>query len=261
MKEVYFIQRAIAYLVDGLIVSLASLLIISLVSLALPEDTNYENAVTEYEKAYENLIYDVLGSNPVTESRKEDDEVTTRPETTTEQEGNMVTDEPVSEEESTEVVVVEEEQTEGKKDPSEIMMKFYDDQKHNMYIIEKNSILTYLFDIIICIAYFGAFQYYNKGQTLGKKLVSIKVVGAAKKSDYTYISSIIRACFNYGLFSKTLLVILLFVLNENNFLIPVSLIEMVAGIFFITLLVMAGFVKNGRTLSDIICKTKVVSSK
>ena len=100
----------------------------------------------------------------------------------------------------------------------------------------------------------------NKGQTLGKKLCGIKVVSNGKKK-YTYALSILRSVLNYGLISKTLLIILFLFLNENNFLIPVGLVEMIAILFNLTLIIMAAFVKNGRTLSDIICGTKVVSSK
>ena len=79
---------------------------------------------------------------------------------------------------------------------------------------------------IIAANTFVFFQKYNGGQTLGKKLCGIKVVSNGKKK-YTYALSILRSVLNYGLISKTLLIILFLFLNENNFLIPVGLVEMV----------------------------------
>ena len=246
MKEVYFIQRVAAYLVDMIIITLVSTMLISLVELAMPKNSQYTEAVDNYTKLT-NEFLDKLTEVSTKEDKKEEKKEETKE---TEDNDNLE----LSEEEP------KEEQNNKTESTLVLLQEYMDSQKKNIYIIDKQSSLSSIFDIVLCIGYFGAFQFMNKGQTLGKKLCGIKVVSNNKKK-YTYALSILRSVLNYGLISKTLLIILFLFLNENNFIIPVGLVEMIAFLFSLTLIIMAAFVKNGRTLSDIICGTKVVSSK
>ena len=244
MKEVYFVQRVAAYLIDIILVTLVSTMLISLVELAMPKNSQYIEAVDNYTKLTNEFLDKLTEStNKKEEEKKEETVESSEEEETT----GEVVEEPKEEETKTESTMV-------------LLQEYMDSQQKNLYIIDKQSSLSSIFDIVLCIGYFGAFQFMNKGQTLGKKLCGIKVVSNGKKK-YTYALSILRSVLNYGLISKTLLIILFLFLNENNFLIPVGLVEMVAILFNLTLIIMAAFVKNGRTLSDIICGTKVVSSK
>ena len=204
MKEVYFTQRLIAYLIDFLIVGVLSTLLISGVSMLLPKDEKYEKASESFLNEYEEVL---------------------------------------------------------KKSDVKSMTDFFENQKDNLYTIEKGSLIVYAFDIIIYAAYYGAFQFYNGGQTLGKKVTKIKVVGKDKKSDYTYASSLLRSAFNYGIFSKIILILILLICNSSNYMIPLYGVEFVATIFNLVLVIMIAFRKDGRSLSDMICHTKVVSSK
>ena len=45
-----------------------------------------------------------------------------------------------------------------------------------MYDLNKYSVSTSIINVVVMVLYFGLFQYYNKGQTIGKKLMKIKVV-------------------------------------------------------------------------------------
>jgi len=248
MKEVYFVQRVAAYLIDIILVTLVSTMLISLVELAMPKNSQYIEAVDNYTKLTNEFLDKLTESTNKKEEKKEEEKKEETVESSEEEETTSeVVEEPKEEETKTESTMV-------------LLQEYMDSQQKNLYIIDKQSSLSSIFDIVLCIGYFGAFQFMNKGQTLGKKLCGIKVVSNGKKK-YTYALSILRSVLNYGLISKTLLIILFLFLNENNFLIPVGLVEMVAILFNLTLIIMAAFVKNGRTLSDIICGTKVVSSK
>ena len=241
-EKPYLFRRVLAYLIDIILVTLVSTMLISLVELAMPKNSQYIEAVDNYTKLTNEFLDKLTESTNKKEEKKEE----------------IVES---SEEEETTSEVVEEPKEETKTESTMVLLQEYmDSQQKNLYIIDKQSSLSSIFDIVLCIGYFGAFQFINKGQTLGKKLCGIKVVSNGKKK-YTYALSILRSVLNYGLISKTLLIILFLFLNENNFLIPVGLVEMVAILFNLTLIIMAAFVKNGRTLSDIICGTKVVSSK
>ena len=204
MKEVYFTQRAIAYFIDVIIVTIISSLCLLVVSAIKPQDDKYQKASEEFLTKYEEIL---------------------------------------------------------QKPDAKEMTKFFDEQKDNMYLIERSGVIGTVFDIIILAGYFGAFQFFNGGQTLGKKVAKIKVVGNDNKKDYNYGSSLLRTSLNYGLFSKVLLIILVLVLNANNYMIPVFAVQSLAMLFNLILIIMVAFRKDGRSLSDMICNTKVISSK
>ena len=204
MKEVYFTQRLLAYLIDFLIVGFVSTLLITIVTLAIPADEKYDKASESFLNEYQEVL---------------------------------------------------------KKNDVKGFQDFFKNQKNNLYTMEKASLIVYVFDIIIYAGYFGAFQYYNGGQTLGKKVTKIKVVGNDKRNDYNYKTSLLRTAFNYGLFSKTLIIIILLICNGNNFFIPLYAVQGLAILFNFVLIIMVAFRKDGRSLSDFICRTKVVSSK
>lgn len=49
------------------------------------------------------------------------------------------------------------------------------------YTMEKETKVISIISIILTLGYFGTFAYYNNGQTLGKKLLKIKVASSNEK--------------------------------------------------------------------------------
>ena len=76
--------------------------------------------------------------------------------------------------------------TESLEKYNEILNKYYNKEinlkemqeqnKDNYYNISKYSISTSISIIVVVTLYFGLFQKYNNGQTLGKKITKLKVV-------------------------------------------------------------------------------------
>ena len=259
MKDVYFIQRLAAYFIDAIIITLVSSLIIGIISLPLPKDTRYEEAYEDYIKKTNEFTEKMGLGNTNKEEEKPNEEENEEP---VGQSGN--TEEQPSQEQPVEDQPIPEPVQEEKDEVlgmQKAMLEYYEGQLGNLYIIEKHNSYTALFNILVCIFYYGTFQFFNKGQTLGKKLVKIKVSQYDKKKKYNHGLMILRSCINYGLIFNFLSFLLLLVLNENTFIYPIGLIEFLSMVVTLTLIIMAAFKKDGRTLSDILCNTKVISSK
>ena len=131
--------------------------------------------------------------------------------------------------------------------------KFYE----NEYVIEKETFSENLIETSITIGYFVIFAFLNKGQTVGKKLVKIRVV-SKDETDASYIqlfgrSLIINDCF-YAIVS----LIIINLIKPNQFLYTIGILGFVHSLFLIGTILMAICRKDKRGLHDIIAKTKVV---
>lgn len=124
----------------------------------------------------------------------------------------------------------------------------------------KEEIPLVFLNILVMILYFIVFQAYNHGQTIGKKLVKIKVVANHRKqlnlNDYFKRSIVIPP-----ILCNLLDLILLMFVNKDIYLTS-NLILTAAQIL---LLLIAGFMviyrKDARGLHDLIADTKVVLEK
>ena len=134
---------------------------------------------------------------------------------------------------------------------------FYKEQLDNMYIIEKSNVISLAFGIIINIAYFGAFQFLNNGQTLGKKVTKIRVVSNNSKYKYTYLTSVLRAAFTYSVFTNLIICAIFIIMKPTNYFIPYFIISFGAFIFNFANAILIAVKKDGRGLPDMICQTKV----
>lgn len=132
----------------------------------------------------------------------------------------------------------------------------------NIINITKYSISSNIVIILVVIGYFVFFQKFNNGQTLGKKIMKIKVIGTDNKNvsllnyflrilpmQYIFIGSVIPIIINS---------IFIFVLKENSYIILNSIT--VYTLFFISImsLVMIFRREDKRGIQDLLAKTKVV---
>ena len=127
------------------------------------------------------------------------------------------------------------------------------------YIVEKEQSLINLVSVIFSALYFGTIQFFLKGQTLGKKVAQIKIVTENDKV-VSHFKMILRAILTYGLYVNVYEAIIMQIHTKSTyalFLVPISSI---GNIYFFISACMIIFRKDGRGLSDFICKTKVVSS-
>lgn len=135
--------------------------------------------------------------------------------------------------------------------------------RQNAYItydLDYASVMDYIVEITIMIFYFIVFQFYNGGQTLGKKLMGLKVVGMDDKkltiNDYIYRSMVLHSV----LVNILVVILVLFMSRDYYFYVsfPLQFIQLV--VLLVTIF-MVLFRKDGRGLQDMVGHTKVVMVK
>lgn len=125
------------------------------------------------------------------------------------------------------------------------------------YDLMRKNALYNIVSIGIYLLYFSLYQYLNNGQTIGKKIMKIKVVG--KKCDLNVNDFVIRSLLiDSILFNLISIIILLFLPKDAYILSNNTLIIFQYLILFICAL-MVIFRKDNRGLHDIICNTEVVN--
>ena len=154
-----------------------------------------------------------------------------------------------------------------KENASQIMVDYEDGNiDTETYISSANSILYRLAQkqgpltlatIFLNILYFVVYQFYYKGQTLGKKLLRIKVVSADSKeltmNNYIYRSFIINSVL-------TDIIIFTFVVfaSQQVWFAGTLMFAAINYIILFVCAVMIIFSKDGRGLHDLVGNTKVI---
>jgi len=132
----------------------------------------------------------------------------------------------------------------------------------NYYLVSKYSVSYNIVIVLAILLYFGVFQKFNKGQTIGKKIMRIRVVSNIDNEDVSLLRYLIRTLPMYyiyigGLIPLAINTILVFILNDNNFM---NITMVVSYLFLFVAILSFVFIcirKDERGLQDIIAKTKV----
>ena len=190
----YFFPRAVAYIIDILLVSI----VCSGILFLIPENKNYDAYVKEYEQIQTDVI-------------------------------------------------------EKKIDTKEYFNKAID----IVYDIDYSNCMSMIIEIVVIILYFVVFQYYNNGQTLGKKIMKLRVI--SNNGDSLSLNHVAyRALIINSVLINMLIVAALLFLGRNYYYYASLLLQIISEIIVIVTLIMIMFRKDGRGLHDIIAGTKVV---
>ena len=127
-----------------------------------------------------------------------------------------------------------------------------------LYQNEKDNMLKNGIGLVLTIAYFIIFQYMNEGQTIGKKLLHIKVVDNKTKKCTNMLKGLLRSIIVLGIASSSLNLILLNFTNKRVFMISYSIIAMLESIFTLVSIVFVLYRKDGRGLHDMMAGTTVI---
>jgi len=121
----------------------------------------------------------------------------------------------------------------------------------------EESVPLGLIEFIVLIGYMVAIPYYNKGQTLGKKTLNIKVVD--KKGKLPSLNTFfLRGLINYSLYVSIVELLLVFILKKGFF--ETSLvIEGLSIVIMLISIIMILFNEDKRGIHDHISGTKVVN--
>ncbi len=127
------------------------------------------------------------------------------------------------------------------------------------YKIQRNQVPYSILELVFVILYFIVFQFYNKGQTLGKKLFKIRVV-REDGSNVTMNDLALRSLLSLSLVSSILTMIFCIAGSLNVYTVSSLIIEVIQTILMIVTVVMVLVRNDGRGLHDLIGSTKVIKS-
>lgn len=155
---------------------------------------------------------------------------------------------------------------------SDVLERYYNNEinesemvnlnKENYYNVTKFSISYNIVIVVVILAYFVLFQKYNNGQTIGKKIMKIKVIGK-ENNNPTLGAYLLRTLFIYYIYIGSIIplivnLILVFILNPTYYMIVSSIINysflILSIIIFTTIIVR----KDKRGIHELISKTKVI---
>lgn len=138
--------------------------------------------------------------------------------------------------------------------------EYIEEYKILLYDYQKENIFTTCISLALAIAYYIVFQYLNKGQTIGKKIINIKVVDKDTEEEISLYKYIIRTILIYNLLSGIISIPLLYILKQNAFF-TIYFILLTFEILFILLSFMfILYKKDKRGLHDIIANTVVIKN-
>lgn len=132
----------------------------------------------------------------------------------------------------------------------------------NYYLVSKYSVSYNVVIIAAILLYFGLFQKYNNGQTLGKKLMKIRVINNNGVNKVSLIRFIVRTLSIYyiyigGIIPLIINSILVYIINENSFM---NITTIISYLFLLVSIISFIFIcikKDERGIHDILANTKV----
>ena len=134
----------------------------------------------------------------------------------------------------------------------------YKDETYKLnYELQKENITVNIVTITLYIGYFVVFATLNKGQTLGKKLLKIRVVN--KNNDKPSIwNMLVRSLFIYNIISILFSTVAVNFLNINTFTYIYTALGYIEYFVIIISFFMVIYKKDGRGLHDMIAGTNVI---
>ncbi len=146
----------------------------------------------------------------------------------------------------------------GKYQSGEITIEEYSEQVIPLnYELTKRKLPVNIATSVVMIGYYIVFTYFNRGQTLGKKIFKIRVVNDNGDRP-SILSVLVRGLFIYGIVTTLYSTISINFLGMNDFNYSVSVISAIESMIIVVCVIMMLYKKDGRGLHDIIAKTKVI---
>lgn len=123
--------------------------------------------------------------------------------------------------------------------------------EHNRLSIFENVVL-----VILTLLYFALVPYFMDGQTLGKRIMKIRVMNLEDKKP-SLLSFILRAIILYGIAFNILVILCLAVLDKSSFFAVYTVLSYLSYGLNLAILFTMLVREDKRGLHDLIAKTKV----
>lgn len=141
----------------------------------------------------------------------------------------------------------------GSMDPDEYINK----KAEIIYDIDYNNVLPMIIEVSVLILYFIVFQFYNKGQTLGKRLLRIRVV-SEDDGEVSMNQYILRSFIIPSVISKMLIIALVLFMGREYYYYASFTVQGIQVVLIIVSIFMVMYSRTGRGLHDRAAKTKVI---
>ena len=136
--------------------------------------------------------------------------------------------------------------------------EFVDEYQDLYYKNKKDTMTQSAITLTITIAYFVIFQYMNKGQTIGKKILHLRVVDNNTEKPLSIFKGLIRSLLIWNILSGTLGIVLIYILNKESYITSYLIISYLESIFIFITAMFTLYRKDNRGLHDIIINSKVI---
>lgn len=142
---------------------------------------------------------------------------------------------------------------------SDVDREYNEWYKDIYYKIEKNSILYFVLYLVAIMAYFVGFTKYTNGQTLGKKLMRLRVVNAKDEvKDVSVLSYIIRAIILYQPVLYLVKLVGINFMDRTMYFDVTNVIYTIQYYLELAVVLFAMIRVDGRGLHDILAGTRVL---
>ena len=136
--------------------------------------------------------------------------------------------------------------------------EYYDKYSKLLYDYQKENVLQSGISVALTIAYYVVFQYMNKGQSIGKKLLKLQVVDKDTNKPISILKGLLRSFIILSILSGTLLIIFLYIFNSKNYIMSYSTVLILEAIFTLTSMMFVLYRKDRRGLHDMMSNTIVI---
>ena len=149
---------------------------------------------------------------------------------------------------------LDEQLIEEKITPDEYLKEY----KTVLYDYQKENALQSGISVALTIAYYVIFQYMNKGQTIGKKLLNIRVVDKDNKNPISILKGLVRSLLIFNILSGALSIIFLYLLGKETYFNIYGTLVGIEAIFMLITIMFVLYRKDHRGLHDMITNTIVI---
>lgn len=242
-----FLQRVIAYVVDILVVSVFATCLsnIGFINVQLKDYNEVYNAYTKDNKEYTEFVKEF--KKAYKDKKIEEKEIEKLEKDHKNYYGlveKKYEDKEISEKEYDGIL-------EEAEDKYEILYKDY------YYKTKKYSVVTNIIYVVVILLYFVGFQAFT-GQTLGKKIMKLKVSSVKGKNKVTPVQYLIRALILYNTIFYLIDVIVVLAVSKENCYNVLYVFGLLQNVIEWIILFMIAMNQDGRGLHDYLAGTVVV---
>lgn len=134
----------------------------------------------------------------------------------------------------------------------------YNELEEDKYQIDFLSVHSSVIELVVLFLYFSIFQFYNNGQTIGKKLLHIQVV-ANNKEKLRLSHTIIRSAFLNSILILSLSIIAVLYLNKGIYVKTSTILDIIDFGITIACIIMVLKREDGMGLHDVLAGTRVLA--